>query len=193
MNLFNYDLMDIDYKKVCGIDEAGRGPIAGSLVVVGVVLYSDIMELDDSKKLTAKTREKLYEKIVKNSNFYIYEANASKIDEIGLSKCLKEALVEIQNYFKDEYIYIFDGNCDYGESAINTLVKADSKIKSVSAASIIAKVYRDRQMIEFDKKYPNYGFKSHKGYGTKAHIEAIKEFGYCEIHRVSFKVKTLGN
>jgi len=189
MNLFNYDLMDIDYKKVCGIDEAGRGPIAGSLVVVGVVLYSNIMELDDSKKLTSKTREKLYEKIIKNSKYYIYEAKASKIDEIGLSKCLKEALIEIQNYFGNTYTYIFDGNCNYGETNINTLVKADSKIKSVSAASIIAKVYRDRQMIEFDKKYPNYGFKSHKGYGTKAHIEAIKEFRYCEIHRRSFKVK----
>jgi len=189
MNLFNYDLMDIDYKKVCGIDEAGRGPIAGSLVVVGVVLYSDIIELDDSKKLTAKIREQLYEKIIKNSKYYIYEAKASKIDKIGLSKCLKEALIEIQDCFGDGYVYIFDGNCNYGESNINTLVKADSKIKSVSAASIIAKVYRDRQMIELDKKYPNYNFKSHKGYGTKAHIEAIKEFGYCKIHRKSFKIK----
>jgi len=186
-SLFSYE--NSQSLPICGIDEAGRGPLAGSLVYVGVVLNKDIKELDDSKKLSAKKREELYDIIKKNSNYYIYEADATKIDTYGLSFCIKEALEAIKNHFGKKVTYIFDGNSSFGVEGINTLVKADQKIKAVSAASIIAKVYRDNQMIEFAKKYPNYSFEKHKGYGTKAHLEAIAKYGYCEIHRKSYKIK----
>jgi len=191
MNLFNKDELELYITKICGIDEAGRGPLAGPLVVAGVVLNKEIKELNDSKKLTPKKRNELYEIIKKNSKYYIYEASNKKIDKDGISKCLKEALIEIQNFFGKDINYIYDGNCNYGQNSIVTIIKADSKIKSVSAASILAKVYRDNIMLEFDKKYPEYGFKNHKGYGTKEHIEAIKKYGYCKIHRVTFKIKEL--
>ena len=191
MNSLFTDLMDINLENLCGIDEAGRGPLAGPLVVAGVILKDDIDQLNDSKKLTPKKRQELYEIIKKNSKYYIYEASNKKIDKDGISKCLKEALIEIQNYFGKDINYIYDGNCNYGQNSIVTIIKADSKIKSVSAASILAKVYRDNIMLEFDKKYPEYGFKNHKGYGTKEHIEAIKKYGYCKIHRVTFKIKEL--
>jgi len=192
MNEKNYSLFDdknTNSLPICGIDEAGRGPIAGSLVYSAVVLDSNIEELNDSKKLTAKKREELYKKIKNNSKYFIYEADANKIDKFGLSYCIKEALIKIKEFFGDKVNYIFDGNSSFGVDGINTLVKADQKIKEVSAASIIAKVYRDNQMIEFSKKYPNYGFDKHKGYGTKAHLEAIAKYGYCPIHRKSFKIK----
>ena len=184
-----FDNLDIDFNKLCGIDEAGRGPIAGALVMAGVILTKDIDGLNDSKKLTEKKREKLY-KIIKNSSkYFIYEVNAAKIDEIGLSKAIKECLEAIKNYFGEDTNFLFDGNSTFGVDGISTLVKADAKIKAVSAASILAKVYRDRQMVEYSKIYPEYGFEKHKGYGTKAHIEAIEKYGYCKIHRRSFKIK----
>jgi len=183
-----FELENIDYSNYCGIDEAGRGPIAGALVVAGVVLTNKIDGLKDSKKLTQKKREELYNIIKNNSKYYIYEVEAKKIDEIGLSKAIKEALLAIKNYFKD-YKFIFDGNSSFGVEGIDTLIKADDKVECVKAASILAKVYRDNQMIEFAKKYPEYGFDKHKGYGTKAHLEAIAKFGYCKIHRRSFKIK----
>ncbi len=191
MNLFEKDELKLDLTNLCGIDEAGRGPLAGPLIVVGVVLKREIKELNDSKKLNEKKRQELYETIIKNSNYFIYEASSKKIDKDGISKCLKEALIQIQNHFGKDIRYIYDGNCNYGQNSIVTIIKADSKIASVSAASILAKVYRDNIMLEFDKKYPKYGFKNHKGYGTKEHIEAIKNFGYCKIHRRTFKIKEL--
>jgi len=184
-SLFNN--LTLNLSNLCGIDEAGRGPIAGPLVVAGVVLHKEIKELNDSKKLSVKKREELYEKIKQNSTYFIYKVEASKIDKIGLSSSLKEALIAIKKYFGD-IDYIFDGNSSFGVDKINTLVKADSKIKAVSAASILAKVYRDNIMINEAKNYPQYGFEKHKGYGTKAHIEAIAKYGYCKIHRQSFKI-----
>ena len=184
-----FDDIDIDLKSLCGIDEAGRGPIAGALVMAGVVLIKNIDGLNDSKKLTEKKREKLYELIKNSSKYFIYEVNAAKIDEIGLSKAIKEGLEAIKNYFGEDVNFLFDGNSSFGVDGISTLVKADAKVKAVSAASILAKVYRDRQMVEYSKIYPQYGFEKHKGYGTKAHINAIEEYGYCKIHRRSFKIK----
>jgi len=186
-SLFSYE--NSQNLPICGIDEAGRGPIAGSLVYIGVVLEKNIEELDDSKRLTAKKREILYHKIIKNSKYYIYEADALKIDTFGLSYCIKEALVTIKDFFGSKVKYIFDGNSSFGVDGIETIIKADQKIKAVSAASIVAKVYRDNQMIQFAKEYPNYGFEKHKGYGTKAHLEAIAKYGYCSIHRKSFNIK----
>lgn len=179
-----------DFTQFCGIDEAGRGPIAGSLVVAGVILHCDIDGLTDSKKLTAKKREKLSKIIKKNAKYYIYEAEAAKVDKIGLSRCLKEALVAIKKYFGN-INYLFDGNSTFGVDGLHTLIKADEKIPNVSAASILAKVYRDNKMVEYSKIYPHYGFEKHKGYGTQAHIEAIRKHGYCPIHRRSFQIKLL--
>ena len=184
-----FDDFNIDSKSLCGIDEAGRGPIAGALVMAGVILSKDIDGLNDSKKLTEKKREKLYEIIKNSSKYFIYEVNATKIDKIGLSKAIKECLEAIKNYFGEDTNFLFDGNSSFGVDGISTLIKADAKVKAVSAASILAKVYRDRQMVEYSKIYPEYGFEKHKGYGTKAHIEAIEKYGYCKIHRRSFKIK----
>jgi len=175
---------------ICGIDEAGRGPIAGDLVFAGVILNKDIEGLNDSKKLTPKKREILYEEIIKNSNYFIVKHSAKEIDEFGLSYCIKRSLEEIIKNLKATE-YIFDGNSTFGIKNIKAIIKADEKIKEVSAASIIAKVTRDRSMIELDKIYPQYEFKKHKGYITKKHIELIKEYGYCDIHRRSYKVKAL--
>lgn len=184
--LFTINLEDFEH--FCGIDEAGRGPIAGPLAVAGVILKHPIEGLADSKKLSAKKRETLFEKITNGSKYYIHSIEAAKIDEIGLSKALQESLLAIKDFFNVND-YLFDGNSTFGVSGITTMVKADTKIASVSAASILAKVSRDRVMVEYSKIYPSYGFEKHKGYGTKAHLEAISKYGYTPIHRRSFKIK----
>ena len=176
--------------KLCGIDEAGRGPLAGDLVIAGVILKNEIEGLNDSKKLTEKRREALYKIIVKNSLYHIVSFSAQEIDKKGLSLCLNEGLESIKKAL-DADIYLFDGNQTFGVLGISTMVKADGKVPEVSAGSILAKVTHDRAIIEASRKYPLYGFEKHKGYGTKAHILAIKEHGYCPIHRRSFKVKAL--
>ncbi len=177
-----------DYSNYCGIDEAGRGPIAGPLVFAAVLLKKEIDGLNDSKKLSAKKRETLFEIIKESSEYFIYKVDAQKIDAIGLSKAIQESLLAIKKHF-GEIKYLFDGKTAFGVSGINTLVKADSKVASVSAASILAKVSRDQEMLAFSKIYPEYGFEKHKGYGTKAHLEAIAKYGYTPIHRKSFKIK----
>jgi len=177
---------------LCGIDEAGRGPIAGPLVIVGCILGNQINQLDDSKKLSEKKRNTLYKIIKNNAKIYIYTADNKKIDSLGISKCIKEGLLEIKEYFKnDTNNFLFDGNSNFAVDGIKTLIKADSKVKAVSAASIIAKVYRDNIMLKLHNLHPQYNFKKNKGYGTKEHINAIKKYGYCEVHRVSFKLKEL--
>ena len=160
------------------------------MVVAGVILTKEIEGLNDSKKISEKRRELLYEKIIDSSIYHIVTIDNKAIDKNGISHSIKEALIEIFNTLKDKNIsFIFDGNSSYGVSEVSCLIKADAKVPEVSAASILAKVTRDRIMIEYAKKYPKYGFERHKGYGTKAHIEAIKEYGLSDIHRKSFKVK----
>ena len=174
---------------ICGIDEAGRGPIAGPIVIVGVVLQNNhFLKLDDSKKLTPKKRELLFNQIKQKSIYKINIYSNNQIDELGLSQIYKMALNDIKTYIKED-TYIIDGNTNYGVLGIDPIIKADSKIPEVSAASILAKVIRDKIMQKFANIYPLYGFESHKGYGTKKHIEAIKKYGYCDIHRKSFKLK----
>ena len=175
---------------LCGIDEAGRGPLAGDLVLAGVILLQPVEGLMDSKKLTEKKREALYSKIIENALYHIVSFSPKEIDNEGLSNCLHRGLESIKEHLEAE-IYLFDGNQTFGVLGISTLVKADTKIVEVSAASILAKVTHDRAIIKASKQFPLYGFEKHKGYGTKAHIEAIKEHGYCNIHRRSFKVKAL--
>jgi ribonuclease HII len=175
---------------LCGIDEAGRGPLAGDLVVVGVVLHTEIAGLDDSKKLSEKKRETLYELIVKHATYHIVTHSAQQIDTLGLSKCLASSLEEIKRKIVAD-TYLFDGNKTFGVLGIETMVKADGKIPEVSAASIIAKVTRDRSMKKAAVLYPEYEFEKHKGYITKRHIALVKQFGYSPIHRRSYKVKAL--
>ncbi len=177
-------------KPLCGIDEAGRGPLAGSLVIAGVVLKKPIEGLMDSKKLTEKKREALYPIVIENSEYHIVSFSAKEVDDMGISKCLQVGLQSIQKHLS-EVEYLFDGNSTFGVENISTMVKADSKVAEVSAASILAKVTHDREMIEMAKKYPEYGFEKHKGYGTKAHIEALLKYDRCEMHRKTFRVKGL--
>ena len=177
--------------RLCGIDEAGRGPIAGDLVIAGVVLNSFVDGLMDSKKLTQKRREVLYPLIIANSKYHIVLFNADEVDRLGISKCISQGLEEIKQNLPN-FNYLFDGNSTFGVSDISTMVKADTKIAEVSASSILAKVTHDREMLKYDIEFPMYGFAKHKGYGTKAHIEAIREYGRCRVHRESFRVKALG-
>ena len=173
---------------LCGIDEAGRGPLAGDLVMAGCILHNTIDGLNDSKKLTAKKRETLYELIIKNSTYTIVKFSANDIDTNGISECLRKGLISIMNSLQaDEYL--FDGNQTYGVQNLATMIKADGKIPQVSAASILAKVVHDRDILQEAKKYPQYQFEKHKGYGTKLHIAMIEKYGYCEIHRRSYKIK----
>ena len=177
---------------ICGVDEAGRGALAGELVVCGCAFKADVSELGltDSKKLTPKKREQIYQNLILKSNFITIYFNNKIIDQIGLSECLRAALRVVKFHFKDHLI-IYDGNCDYGIKGISTMIKADENIPQVSAASIIAKVSRDRQMRSFDSLYPNFGYAKHKGYGVKAHIEALRRFGSNDLTRLSFKPKAL--
>ena len=180
-------------KNLCGIDEAGRGPLAGPLVVAGVILIEDIVGLNDSKVLSEKKREELFEKIIKKSKYHIVFTDAKTIDEKGLSYCLKSSIEEIMKTLENDCDeFLMDGNTAFGISNLNFKVKADATIPQVSAASILAKVSRDRYMLDISKDFPNYDFDKHKGYGTKAHVEAIKKFGRSSEHRYSFKLKALG-
>ena len=180
----------LENKILCGIDEAGRGCLAGSLVMAGVVITSFIEGLMDSKKLTEKKREALYSCIIENSRYHIISFSADQVDELGISKCLHQGLLSIQEHLQG-VDYLFDGNSTFGVENMATMVKADDKIAEVSAASILAKVTRDREIIAFSKEYPEYGFEKHKGYGTKAHMKALAKYGRCDIHRRTFKVKCL--
>ena len=175
---------------LCGIDEAGRGPLAGDLVMAGVIITNPIEGLMDSKKISEKKREALYPIIIENTQHHIVSFSPKEIDEVGLSSCLSKGLESIKEHLKAD-IYLFDGNQTFGVLGVTTMVKADTKIAEVSASSILAKVTHDRAIIKASTLYPQYGFEKHKGYGTKAHLDAIREFGYCDIHRRSFKIKAL--
>jgi len=185
--------------EICGIDEAGRGPIAGPLVVAGCVFRIENGELrienylnmlDDSKKLSEKKREELFEVIKQTCEYHIVFVDNKTIDKKGLSFAINYALKEIKNTLKAEK-YLFDGNSNFGVEGIETIIKGDSKIKQISAASILAKVSRDKYMIEIADNYPMYNFKKHKGYITKEHIEEIKKHGFSDIHRKSYRLKAL--
>jgi len=175
---------------LCGIDEAGRGPLAGNLVVAGCILNAAVDGLNDSKKLSEKKRELLYEEIILNAAYHIVEFSAQDVDEQGISACIKSALEEIMNTL-DAQRYLFDGNSSFGVKNLETMIKADAHITEVSAASILAKVTHDRDILKKSILYPQYHFDKHKGYGTKLHIEMIKKHGYCDIHRKTYKIKAL--
>ena len=179
------------YELVCGVDEAGRGPLCGPVVAAAVILPKDahIEGVNDSKKLTEKRREKLYDDIMQNAiSVGVGVSDVDIIEEVNILNATKKAMLQAISNLKvnPEYVLV-DGNQKIDtDIPLETVVKGDSKSESIAAASIIAKVTRDRLLIEYDKKYPEYGFAKHKGYGTKAHIEAIKKYGLTPIHRPSF-------
>ena len=180
-------------KNLCGIDEAGRGPLAGPLVVAGVILEKEILGLNDSKVLSEKKREKLFDEIKEKSKYHIVFKSAKEIDDFGISFCLKSSILEIMEQLQEfSNNFLMDGNTNFGIQNLQKEIKADAKYAQVSAASILAKVSRDRFMDEISPLYANYNFHKHKGYGTKSHIEAIRKFGRSDIHRFSFKLKALG-
>lgn len=175
---------------LCGIDEAGRGCLAGPLVVAGAVLKQSVTGLNDSKVLSEKERERLFEILQTASEHKIVFCDNAMVDKKGLSACLKYAIETIKAHFSNCDI-LMDGNCTFGVQGITTMVKADAKVPEVSAASILAKVSRDRYMVAMAPLYPQYGFEGHKGYGSANHIKAIQAHGYCTLHRQSFKIKSL--
>lgn len=180
------------YKYICGIDEAGRGPLAGPVVVASVIMSEDSMieGVNDSKKISEKKREKLYDIITTEAISYgVGIIQQDEIDEINILNATKKGLTESlkQLRIKPDIILV-DALRDINTLNIpyRSVIKGDAKIYSIACASIIAKVTRDRIMREWDKVYPQYGFISHKGYGTAKHIAAIKEYGLCPLHRKSF-------
>ncbi|EAL9070626.1 TPA: ribonuclease HII [Campylobacter jejuni] len=171
-----------------GIDEAGRGALAGPMMMAACKLNKKLDGLCDSKKLSEKKREELYEIIIKNSNYLILAFSSEQIDTLGLSTCLKTGLKLIKKHFKAENNFLYDGNTNLGINGIKTQIKADTSILQVSAASILAKVSKDRVMNFLAKDFPCYEFEKNKAYGTKAHKEVIAKFGICKLHRKSFKL-----
>ena len=190
MDLYEFDAQ-YDVSLLCGVDEAGRGPLAGAVYAAAVILNSDnlIDEINDSKKLTEKKRNILYEKIIQNSHaFSIASASVEEINEINILQATFLAMKRaVQGLKLTPELVLIDGdkNPDIGFKSIS-VIKGDMKSASIAAASILAKVSRDNYMLEMDEKYPEYGFAKHKGYGTKAHKQALQEHGPCTIHRNKF-------
>ncbi len=176
-------------KDILGIDEAGRGPLAGPMIVAGVILPSDYNDerITDSKKLTEEQREILFDEIKVNAKEIMVETvTPKKIDAGNLHKLVQRKNKKIAEAYPDAFV--ITDYVDLGEEIDHDkLVKADSKSLSVAAASIVAKVTRDRIMKAYGKQYPEYAFEFNKGYGTKKHMEALKEHGVLPIHRKSFK------
>ena len=180
------------FNKICGIDEAGRGPLAGPVVVAAVVMPQDSMleGVNDSKKVSEKKREKLYDEIISNAISYgVAIIDQKEIDDINNLNATKKGLTEaLMQLSEKPDIILVDAQTGIDTLGIpyQSIIKGDAKSYSIAAASIIAKVTRDRIMRQWDELYPEYGFEKHKGYGTKAHIEVIKSKGICPIHRKSF-------
>jgi ribonuclease HII len=178
---------------ICGVDEAGRGPLAGNVVAAAVILNPDkpIAGLNDSKKLSEKKREQLFELIIRDSLAYaIAEASVAEIDELNILQASLLAMKRAINALNvTPHKALIDGNKIPSQLTIaaEAIIGGDALIAEISAASILAKVTRDQQLIQLDKLYPDYGFAKHKGYGTKLHLEAITKHGVLKgIHRTSF-------
>lgn len=185
------------YTAVCGCDEAGRGPLCGPVVAAAVILPCDfpIEGLNDSKKLSEKKREQLYTLITENAIAYgIAEASPAEIDEINILNASMLAMRRaVEKLTVPADFALIDGNCSRGfDIPTETIIKGDAKSASVAAASILAKVTRDRLCAEQDKLYPEYGIAKHKGYPTKEHMEAVRKYGPSPIHRITF-LKFLDN
>lgn len=191
--IFDYDLniLNSGYKLIAGMDEVGRGPLAGPVVTCCIIMpYDNMIEgVFDSKKLSSKKRDELYDQIIDSCiDYSITLETAESIDEINILQATKKSM---NNSFKSmktkpnillvDAVKGLDVDCE-----IKPIIKGDATSYAIACASIIAKVYRDRMMDEYAKIYPEYDFQNNKGYGTKKHIEGLKQFGKCPIHRDSF-------
>lgn len=190
MKEFENELYESGIKYIAGIDEVGRGPLVGPVVTAAVILPRDFYDerINDSKKLTEKKRELLYDVIMENAvSVGIGISSEDVIDDINILEATKKAMIEAVNNLsvKPEHLLIdaVKLNVDIPQTSI---IKGDAKSESIAAASIIAKVTRDRMMIELDREHPEYDFKHNKGYGTKKHIEAIEKYGILKEHRKTF-------
>ncbi|MDR1952021.1 MAG: ribonuclease HII [Elusimicrobiota bacterium] len=194
MDLFSFDgaYFNKGYNFIAGVDEAGRGPLAGPVSAAAVILPKDITidGLNDSKKLSSKKREILFDEIIKKAiSFSIAFVDNETIDNINILQAVFLAMTKaIQSLKVLPDLCLVDGNLKIPNLKISqtTIVGGDAKSAAIAAASILAKVARDKIMIDFAKKFPEYSFEKHKGYGSKKHIEAIKRFGICQIHRKTF-------
>ena len=194
LRLFNYS----SELNIIGVDEAGRGPLAGAVVAAAVILPGrfQIEGLTDSKKLSKKKRNALYQQITEHCHWSVGEASSIEIDELNILQAtmlaMRRAIINLEkdylaHYESTSYKVLVDGNCCPDVPNCKPIIKGDLTVPVISAASIIAKVSRDRQMQDFDTRYPEYGFAKHKGYGTKEHLLALSKYGALEgVHRYSF-------
>ncbi len=192
MDLLEYEkeLYDKGIELIAGVDEVGRGPLCGPVVACACILPKNyhLDGLNDSKKLSEKKREALYEILIKEAVSYgLGIISPRRIDEVNIYQATKEAMYEAINNLnpKPEHVLIDAMPLDLSVPS-TSIIKGDAKSLSIAAASVIAKVTRDRMMIELDKQYPEYGFKSHKGYPTKKHVEAVKQYGVLDFYRFTF-------
>ena len=188
---FEEELYDNGYKNICGVDEAGRGPLAGPVVVAACILppFLRIPGINDSKQLSEKKREELFKIIKKNAIAYnIVFVSEKVIDDINIYEATKKGMLEaIEGLSIDpDYILVDAMPLQELKTSNKSIIHGDALSASIAAASILAKVTRDHYMEKMDIKYPNYGFKHHKGYGTKMHLEAIEKLGPCPIHRKTY-------
>ena len=193
---FERELLSKGYTYIAGVDEVGRGPLAGPVVCAAVIMPLDeaslVVGVDDSKKLSAKKREELAELIKERALWYeIALVDEKKIDEINILEATKLGMKQALESLKQKPdVVLTDGNMTLDiQFPQHSVVHGDALSYSIGAASIIAKVHRDKMMDEYAKLYPHYGFEQNKGYGTAAHINGIKEYGLCPIHRRTFTKK----
>ena len=190
---FEKKLVESGYKYVAGVDEAGRGPLAGPVVAAAVILPEKFScnQLNDSKKLSPSKREKIYNELM-NVNSKVISAFAvideGVIDQINILRATHMAMAQASSNLPIEPSFVIIDGMPVKDFPFNneSIIKGDSKSLSIAAASVIAKVERDKIMLNYSKEYPEYKFEKHKGYGTKLHLDALKEFGPCKIHRKSF-------
>jgi ribonuclease HII len=198
LQIFRYDgRMRKRYRgHICGIDEAGRGPLAGPVVAAAVIFPDDVYieGVFDSKKLTARKREELFEHIIATAaGWGIGIVDSKQIDSMNILQATKTAMCSAVSKLRIKpSVILVDGNFfSHDKYKVINIIRGDEKSFSIAAASIIAKVTRDRMMKDYERKFPNYSFSVHKGYGTRTHIAEITECGYSDIHRRSFKIKAL--
>ncbi len=199
MTLFEFDnaiMAETGAGWLCGVDEAGRGPLAGSVYAAAVVLPPGcvIEGLDDSKKISEKKRERLYDDITDSATYW--KVASASVEEIEEHNILKAAMLAMRRAVMDiavskvNGLALVDGNADPKPGfSCRTVISGDAKSACIAAASVLAKVSRDRYMLELDDLYPQYGFAAHKGYGTKLHYEMLDKYGPCPVHRESFLKK----
>ncbi len=186
---YENELIKQGKKIICGIDEAGRGPLAGPVVAACYVFNPEniIEGVNDSKKLSAEKREAIFQKLIEKGIYSVKFIDEKEIDEINILNATKKAMTEAVNNLRlKPDVLLIDALKIESDISQYDIVKGDMKSYAIAAASIIAKVSRDRYMLNMAEKYPHYGFDKNKGYGTAEHIKALKEFGSCEIHRKTF-------